>query len=165
MTKFEAFVDLYVDELRKRHSDNPHWQTREDIIEMCGGEDELGIIYDLWLLASPEKQKQVCGFTEADLISHLAKDRVWRTAQELFGDAECGYAGFDTVVHAVEIKCNIAIDSHNMANYKWSILDQACVSRPSVTDINLMAKVITEITGITYDPKELDKYQDTLFIP
>lgn len=57
MTKFEAFVDLYVDELRKRHSDNPHWKTREDIIENCGGEDELKTLYGLWLWASFEKQK------------------------------------------------------------------------------------------------------------
>lgn len=73
MKQFDAFVDLYVDWQRKRHENNPHWETREDIIENCGGESQLEGLYNLWTWASPEKQKETCGFTYDDIINYLTK--------------------------------------------------------------------------------------------
>ena len=73
MTKFEAFLNLYVAYLASKHEGNKYWQTDAQIIENCGGEDEIKNIYYLWDWVSPEMQKEVCGFTSADLLLYLSK--------------------------------------------------------------------------------------------
>lgn len=73
MTKFEAFLNLYVAYLASKHEGNEYWQTDAQIIENCGGKDEIKNIYYIWDCVSPEKQKEVCGFTSADLLQYLSE--------------------------------------------------------------------------------------------
>lgn len=159
MTKFEAFLNLYVTYLASKHEGNEYWQTDAQIIENCGGKDEIKNIYYLWDWVSPEKQKEVCGFTSADLLQYLSTHDIWRKAQEFFGDSECGYVGFDHVIRETEMKHNISLTLQNMSNYKWTILDEAMKARPNCTDLFLMADVISEITGVKYVRDELERYQ------
>ena len=39
--EFDCFVELYSFYMIKKHHDNPHWRTKEQVIELSGGEEEL----------------------------------------------------------------------------------------------------------------------------
>lgn len=61
--EFDCFVELYSHHMQTKHHSNPHWQTKEQIIELSGGADQLYELYCLWTEASEAKQKEICGCT------------------------------------------------------------------------------------------------------
>lgn len=62
--EFDCFVELYSFYMIKKHHDNPHWQTKEQVIELSGGENELYELYCLWTQVSETKQLETCGCTK-----------------------------------------------------------------------------------------------------
>ena len=61
--EFDCFVELYVHYIRMEHYPNPHWRTKEQVIELSGGEEELYELYCLWTQVSEAKQQEICGCT------------------------------------------------------------------------------------------------------
>lgn len=61
--EFDCFVELYSFYMIKKHYDNPYWRTKEQVIELSGGEEELYGLYCLWTQVSEEKQLEICGCT------------------------------------------------------------------------------------------------------
>ena len=61
--EFDCFVELYSFYMIKKHHDNPHWRTKEQVIELSGGEEELYGLYCLWTQVSEVKQLEICGCT------------------------------------------------------------------------------------------------------
>ncbi len=61
--EFDCFVELYSFYMIKKHHDNPYWQTKEQVIELSGGENELYGLYCLWTQVSEVKQLEICGCT------------------------------------------------------------------------------------------------------
>lgn len=59
--EFDCFVELYSFYMIQKHHDNPHWQTKEQVIELSGGVNELYNLYCLWTQVSEEKQMEICG--------------------------------------------------------------------------------------------------------
>ena len=54
--EFDCFVELYSFYMIKKHHDNPHWRTKEQVIELSG-------LYCLWTQVSETKQQEICGCT------------------------------------------------------------------------------------------------------
>lgn len=61
--EFDCFVELYSFHMIRKHHDNPHWRTKEQVIELSGGEEELYGLYCLWTQVSEAKQQEICGCT------------------------------------------------------------------------------------------------------
>jgi hypothetical protein len=61
--EFDCFVELYSFYMIRKHHDNPHWRTKEQVIELSGGENELYGLYCLWTQVSEAKQLEICGCT------------------------------------------------------------------------------------------------------
>lgn len=61
--EFDCFVELYSFYMIKKHHYNPHWRTKEQVIELSGGEEELYGLYCLWTQVSEAKQMEICGCT------------------------------------------------------------------------------------------------------
>lgn len=61
--EFDCFVELYANYMWMKHYPNPHWQTKEQVIELSGGVEELYGIYCLWTQVSETKQREICGCT------------------------------------------------------------------------------------------------------
>lgn len=61
--EFDCFVELYSFYMKQKHHDNPHWQTKEQVIELSGGVNELYNLYCLWTQVSEVKQREICGCT------------------------------------------------------------------------------------------------------
>lgn len=61
--KFDCFVELYSFYMKQKHPANPHWQTKEQVIELSGGLNELYNLYNLWTQVSEVKQLEICGCT------------------------------------------------------------------------------------------------------
>ena len=61
--EFDCFVELYAHYMRMKHYPNPHWQTKEQVIELSGGVDEHYGLYCLWTQVSEAKQQEICGCT------------------------------------------------------------------------------------------------------
>lgn len=61
--EFDCFVELYSFYMIRKHHDNPHWRTKEQVIELSGGEEELYGLYCLWTQVSEAKQLEICGCT------------------------------------------------------------------------------------------------------
>ena len=61
--EFDCFVELYSHYMIFKHYPNPYWATKDQVIELSGGPDELYGLYCLWTEVSPEKQMEVCGCT------------------------------------------------------------------------------------------------------
>lgn len=61
--EFDCFVELYAHYMCMKHYLNPHWRTKEQVIENSGGEDELYGLYCLWTQVSEAKQREICGCT------------------------------------------------------------------------------------------------------
>lgn len=62
--EFDCFVELYSFYMIQKHHDNPHWQTKEQVIELSGGVNELYNLYCLWTQVSEAKQREICGCTK-----------------------------------------------------------------------------------------------------
>lgn len=92
--------------------------------------------------------------------------RIQELAEKTFG-AVC-YAGFDSVLWAVEDDLHLATNTLNtyreLNKYKWQILDKAMQMRPSITDLYRMAEIITFITDgkVVYNDEDLDAYQEQI---
>ena len=65
--EFDCFVELYSFYMIKKHHDNPHWRTKEQVIELSGGENELYGLYCLWTQVSEAKQLEICGCTKTQV--------------------------------------------------------------------------------------------------
>lgn len=63
INEFGCFVELYSSYMIKKHHDNPHWRTKEQVVELSGGEEELYGLYYLWTQVSEAKQLEICGCT------------------------------------------------------------------------------------------------------
>lgn len=61
--EFDCFVELYSFYMKWKHHDNPHWSTKEKVIELSGGVEELYNLYCLWTQVSEAKQREICGCT------------------------------------------------------------------------------------------------------
>lgn len=61
--EFDCFVELYCSYMIQKHHDNPHWRTKEQVIENSAGEEELYGLYCLWTQVSEAKQMEICGCT------------------------------------------------------------------------------------------------------
>lgn len=61
--EFDCFVELYSFYMIRKHHDNPYWRTKEQVIELSGGEEELYGLYCLWTQVSEAKQQEICGCT------------------------------------------------------------------------------------------------------
>ena len=59
--EFDCFVELYAHYMRMKHYPNPHWRTKEQVIELSGGVNELYNLYCLWTQVSEVKQQEICG--------------------------------------------------------------------------------------------------------
>ena len=75
-------------------------------------------------------------------------------AQKYFGDQ---YAGFDILLHRLGLGLNVCIDDHvSVEKHKYEILNEVHASKP--VTFEQAAEIITEITDIQYDPKELSEH-------
>jgi hypothetical protein len=61
--EFDCFVELYSFYMKRKHHDNPHWRTKEQVIELSGGVNELYGLYCLWTQVSEAKQMEICRCT------------------------------------------------------------------------------------------------------
>ena len=72
--RFDVFKMMYINEQKRRHHDNSHWQTFSQVYENLGGVDALYDIFSAFQWVSAEAQKRICGFTNADITAFLEKD-------------------------------------------------------------------------------------------
>lgn len=63
INEFDCFVELYSFYMIRKHHDNPHWRTKEQVIELSGGVNELYGLYCLWTQVSEAKQIEICSCT------------------------------------------------------------------------------------------------------
>ena len=76
--RFAVFKMMYINEAKRRHHDNSHWQTYAQVLENLGGDSAL---YDIWSLfgnITNEQQQKVLGFTDADITAFLERDDAGR---------------------------------------------------------------------------------------
>lgn len=72
--RFDVFKMMYINEQKRRHSGNSHWQTNNQVYDNLGG---FGGIYDVFSAfgyVSSDAQKRICGFTDADINAFLDKE-------------------------------------------------------------------------------------------
>lgn len=61
--EFDCFVELYSRHQIWKHYPNPHWQTKDQVIELSGGIEQLYSIYCLWTEVSIQRQHEMCWCT------------------------------------------------------------------------------------------------------
>lgn len=72
--RYDVFKMMYINEQKRRHHDNSHWQTFAQVYENLGGLDAVYDIFCAFQSVSAEAQKRICGFTNADIDAFLERE-------------------------------------------------------------------------------------------
>lgn len=82
-SRFEVFAMMYFREQKKRHHDNSHWQTYSQFYESLGGRDQVYEVFSAFGQVSAEVQKEICGFTDADITAFRERDDAGKVYAEI----------------------------------------------------------------------------------
>lgn len=72
--RFDVFEMMYINEQKRRHHDNSHWQTFAQVYENLGGHNAVYDTFRAFQWVSIEEQKRICGFTDADIDAFLERE-------------------------------------------------------------------------------------------
>ena len=67
MVPFKTFLSYYIRYQMERHPNNKYWETAEQVIDNLGGLEQIDGTYNLWLEASSDAQRRVCGWSSSDI--------------------------------------------------------------------------------------------------
>ena len=76
--RFDVFKMMYINEQKKRHHDNSHWQTFAQVYENLGGVDAVYDIFCAFQWVPAEAQKRICGFTDSDITAFIEQEDAGR---------------------------------------------------------------------------------------